>query len=72
MFQHQPKRHPCNTKLKLFYNNEYRGFAVQQKLAHGPLIENYLERGLETLQHSLSRHRPAPWSVGLTYVIPLV
>ncbi|SDZ71660.1 hypothetical protein SAMN05444743_15113 [Pseudomonas sp. PDC86] len=36
MFDHQPKRHPCNTKLKLFYNNEYRGFAVQQQLAHGP------------------------------------
>ena len=54
MFHHQPKRHPSNTKLKLHYSNEYRGFAVQQQLAHGPLIENYLERGLETLQRCLS------------------
>lgn len=54
MFQNQPKRHPSNTKLKLHYNNEYYGFPVQQKLAHGPLIENYLERGIETLQHCLS------------------
>lgn len=54
MFHHQPKRHPFNTKLKLHYSNEYRGFAVQQQLAYGPLIENYLERGIETLQHCLS------------------
>lgn len=54
MFHHQPKRHPSNTNLKLHYSNEYRGFAVQQQLAHGPLIENYLERGLETLLRCLS------------------
>ncbi|MCY1457984.1 hypothetical protein D9M71_753230 [compost metagenome] len=53
MFHHQPKRHPSNTNLKLHYSNEYRGFAVQQ-LAHGSLIENYLEPGLETLLRCLS------------------
>lgn len=54
MFQHQLKRHPSNTSLKLYYDNKYRGFTVQQHLVHGPLIENYLERGLEALQHCLS------------------
>lgn len=73
MFDHQPKRHPCNTKLKLFYNNEYHGFAVQQQLAHGPLIENYLERGLETLQHCLSvQARTFVCRVDLRYPVGLI
>jgi hypothetical protein len=55
MFDNQPKRHPCNTKLKLFYGQEYRGHAVQQKLQQGPLIENYLERGLQVLQRCQAR-----------------
>ena len=73
MFSHQPKRHPSNTKLKLYYNNQYRGFTVQQQLAHGPLIENYLERGLEALQHCLSvQSRTLVCRVDLRYPVGLM
>jgi len=73
MFHHQPKRHPINTKLKLHYGNEYRGFAVQQQLTHGPLIENYLERGLETLQSCLSvQARTLVCRVDLRYPVGLM
>nr|WP_298410495.1 inovirus-type Gp2 protein [uncultured Halomonas sp.] len=43
MFQEFPKRHPHNTKLRLYYDHYYKQLPVQQRHSKGPLIENYLE-----------------------------
>ena len=48
MSQHQPLRHPLNDKLRLYYEDTYRGFEVQQEKG-GPLILDYLERSYQTL-----------------------
>ncbi|WP_442488301.1 YagK/YfjJ domain-containing protein [Halomonas litopenaei] len=48
MFQHHPLRHPLNDKLRLHYEDTYRGFDVQH-WKDGPLVTNYLERVLKTL-----------------------
>lgn len=54
MFSTSPKRHPYNTKLRLFYNSNYQQLPVHQH-PKGPLIENYLETSLRTLQHTCSQ-----------------
>ena len=51
MFTNKPKRHPHNTKLRLYYDSWYQGLPVQQRL-QGPQIENYLETTLRVLQHT--------------------
>ena len=48
MFQHHPLCHPLNDKLRLHYEDIYRGFDVQH-WTDGPLVVNYLERSLQTL-----------------------
>ncbi|MEG3079055.1 inovirus-type Gp2 protein [Halomonas sp. 5021] len=48
MSQHQPLRHPLNDKLRLYYEDTYRGFEVQQEKGD-PLILDYLERSYQTL-----------------------
>lgn len=49
------KRHPVNANLKLHYDPYWQGLPVETK--HGPLVENYLERMVETLNNSLSDYR---------------
>ncbi|MGM0857471.1 MAG: YagK/YfjJ domain-containing protein [Pseudomonadota bacterium] len=48
MFDHRPRRHPQNDKLRLLYDDIFYGYSVGQ-FKGGPLIENYLERALLTL-----------------------
>ncbi|MEG3113528.1 inovirus-type Gp2 protein [Salinicola sp. 4072] len=48
MFEHFPLCHTLNDKLRLYYEDTYRGFEVQQE-EDGPLILNYLERSLQKL-----------------------
>ncbi|TFH87454.1 inovirus Gp2 family protein [Billgrantia azerbaijanica] len=48
MSQHQPLCHPLNDKLRLHYEDTYRGFDVHHR-TDGPLVVNYLERSLQTL-----------------------
>lgn len=54
MLTNRPKRHPHNSKLRLHYDNWFRGLPVQQR-EQAPLIENYLETTLRVLQHTTSR-----------------
>lgn len=48
MFKHHPLRHPLNDKLRLHYEDTYRSFDVQH-WTDGPLVVQYLDRSLETL-----------------------
>ncbi|WP_148252223.1 inovirus Gp2 family protein [Aidingimonas lacisalsi] len=54
MYNPTPKRHPDNSKLRLYYDGKYLGWPVYQ-YANGPLIENYLEASLRVLQHTCSQ-----------------
>ncbi|TDX22948.1 uncharacterized protein DUF3296 [Modicisalibacter xianhensis] len=56
MFEQFPLRHPLNSKLRRFYDSIYRGYSVNQH-PKGPLIENWLERALLTLQASTLHYR---------------
>jgi len=67
------KRHPENTNLKLFFEEQHKGFSVQQQ--RGPLVEEYLSRALCVTQLALLKyprtfafrvdlHFPADWSFG--------
>lgn len=56
MFPSFPLRHPDNDKLRLFYKDTYRGYAVMQH-EKGPLIENFLERSLFTLNLAQEENR---------------
>lgn len=48
------KRHPENNNLKLFFEEEYEGFTVQQQ--RGPLVEEYLSRALCVTRLALLKH----------------
>ncbi|WP_256345039.1 inovirus Gp2 family protein [Pseudomonas gingeri] len=52
---HQPKRHPGNSNLHLYYENTFRGLPVMA--FHVPFITEYLDSLLETTQLALSAHR---------------
>ncbi|EWH02095.1 YagK/YfjJ domain-containing protein [Halomonas sp. BC04] len=54
MYPSFPKCHPDNSKLRLYYDNWYRGLPVQQH-ALGPQIENYLETTQRVLQHTINQ-----------------
>ena len=56
MFSNFPLRHPSNDKLRLFYEETYRGHSVMQH-KKGPLIENFLERSLFTLNLAQEENR---------------
>ncbi|REC94970.1 YagK/YfjJ domain-containing protein [Kushneria indalinina] len=56
MFPSFPLRHPDNDKLRLFYEETYCGYAVMQH-EKGPLIENFLERSLFTLNLARETNR---------------
>ncbi|OLO10471.1 hypothetical protein BTW10_14020 [Chromohalobacter japonicus] len=56
MFEQFPLRHPYNDKLRLFYEEIYRGYSVMQR-ADGPQIENFLERSLITLNLAQEKNR---------------
>lgn len=47
-------RHPHNDKLRQYFDELYRGYSVMQH-EEGPLIENYLESALGTLQHCVNQ-----------------
>lgn len=52
---YQPKRHPGNSNLHLYYENTFQGLPVMT--SHSPFITEYLERFHETTQLALSAHR---------------
>lgn len=54
MFKNQPKRHPFNTTLSLFYKSAYKGLPVMKKYL--PMIEQYLERLYQVTQRALAAH----------------
>lgn len=54
MFKNQPKRHPFNPTLILFYKSAYKGLPVMQKYL--PMIEQYLERLYQVTQRALAAH----------------
>ncbi|GHC16680.1 hypothetical protein GCM10010082_04530 [Kushneria pakistanensis] len=56
MFSSFPLRHPHNDKLRLFYEETYCGYSVMQH-EKGPLIENFLERSLYTLNLAQEENR---------------
>ncbi|ART63155.1 YagK/YfjJ domain-containing protein [Kushneria marisflavi] len=56
MFSHCPLRHPNNDKLRLFYEDTYRGYSVIQ-YKKSPLIENFLERSFFTLNLAQEKNR---------------
>lgn len=54
MFFTDYQRHPLNDKLRLYREDTYKGYFVRQH-RDGPLIENYLESALSTLQHCVQQ-----------------
>lgn len=51
---HGRKRHPFNTKLRLWWDAYWHGWPVQT--ASGPLIENYLEKTRLVMNQALHAH----------------
>ncbi|WP_430468764.1 YagK/YfjJ domain-containing protein [Vreelandella titanicae] len=51
---HGLKRHPYNTKLRLWWDAHWNGLPVQT--AFGPLIENYLEKTRRVMDQALQAH----------------
>lgn len=51
---HGRKRHPDNTKLRLWWDAFWKGLSVQT--AFGPLIENYLETTHRVMSQALQSH----------------
>lgn len=56
MFQAQPLRHPYNDKLRLYYDEHYFNYDVQQRPEYGPLIENYLISTINEIEQATQHH----------------
>lgn len=56
MLTQYPLRHPLNDKLRFFHAETYCGYSVMQH-SKGPLVENWLEQSLLTLQSSAQHYR---------------
>ncbi|WP_281516091.1 YagK/YfjJ domain-containing protein [Vibrio parahaemolyticus] len=51
-----PKRHPCNKKLRLFYEPSFNGCAIQY-VGGFPMVTNYLEKLQQVIQLACYNYR---------------